>query len=143
MRPRFKPVNFDDDFDENGVLKDGRRMRVPMMMMDSDDRVRVTDMFGGQSGLGRPGFRLLNDDAARALRDQAYAAYDQHLTDAWRTPAIDAAGEGAAVRRPDATTTDKPRSKQNAGADAFSMDARQAAYQKYDEEAQQAWRYAR
>ena len=30
----------DDDFDENGILKDGHRMRVPMMMMDARRDVR-------------------------------------------------------------------------------------------------------
>jgi hypothetical protein len=28
----------DDEFDENGVVRDGRRIRVPMMMMDSLQR---------------------------------------------------------------------------------------------------------
>jgi hypothetical protein len=134
----------DDDFDENGILKDGGRMRVPMYARDALQRAvaadsarfwprdrapLVTDAAGGTAGLHRPGFRISGSDAQRVTQDhmknEALAEYDRTQADAWKHHA------------------DKPRPKQNAGADAFSMDARQAAYQKYDEEAQQAWRHAR
>ena len=64
----------DDDLDERGLLRDGRRIRVPMMMRDSADGLtdlqrsvrdhfapaRVVDAFG-DSGLAlhRPGSRYL------------------------------------------------------------------------------------
>jgi hypothetical protein len=73
----------DDDFDENGILKDGRTFRVPVKMMDSmqrdiahhfEQRQRpkdsaafprpsnggplVTDQWCGTAGLHRPGYRI-------------------------------------------------------------------------------------
>ena len=34
-----RDANDDNDFDERGILKDGRRLRVPLMMMDGLDDV--------------------------------------------------------------------------------------------------------
>lgn len=90
---------YDDDdspIDKNGILKDGRRVRVPLMMRDA---ATVTDIFAadGSGGRGdpsaaslrRPGFRIFWQDAvfshlARRAKELAYAAYDADLTNAWR-----------------------------------------------------------
>ena len=63
----------DDLFDERGLLRDGGRIRVPMMMRDSDDGLttlqrsvrdataplRVVDAFGNSGlALSRPGRAL-------------------------------------------------------------------------------------
>jgi hypothetical protein len=92
----------DDDFDENGVLKDGHRMRVPMMMMDArrdttSARTRIVDAFGnGGAALHRPGARYAAPsphtlDAAeqatlRHMRDEAYANYERDISERWKGP---------------------------------------------------------
>jgi hypothetical protein len=93
----MKHPHDDEDFDERGVLRDGRRVRVPLMMMDSlqraihdqydhltitdvadaietDNHVTVVDAFGGLA-LHQPGYRYLNaghrstDHAVQVTRD--------------------------------------------------------------------------
>ena len=100
-------AEYDDDaLDENGLLKDGRIVRIPMMMRDSADGVtdlvrdataplRVVDAFGnGGLALSRPGPRYLAagehtshhavlvmlDHQRREARDQ----YIAELQDAWK-----------------------------------------------------------
>jgi hypothetical protein len=97
----------DDAFDENGLLRDGARYRIPVRLMDSFQRnvrkhfarhsagpARITDQFGdGGLGLHRPGYRFQNggnagDAAVRdGLQRDAQAACDQYergLVNAWR-----------------------------------------------------------
>jgi hypothetical protein len=82
----------DDDFDERGILKDGHRLRVPLMMADSwqQDMVRrlplATDASSdGGIDLNRPGFRVsAADGAARDAKERAYALYDEEIANAWR-----------------------------------------------------------
>jgi hypothetical protein len=99
----------DDDLDERGLLRDGRRIRVPMMMRDSADGLtdlqrsvrdhfapaRVVDAFGNSGlALSRPGARYLTagtrtpDHAALVMRDherrEARDEYVQQLCDAWK-----------------------------------------------------------
>lgn len=111
--------------DEHGLLKDGHRIRVGMMMRDAGYGWRakmhkhfqaqdgggelvintsappmVVDAFGGTEGLNRPGARYLATGSRGAghavqvtlahLRDEAYAEYDRHDSEAWRQPARDA-----------------------------------------------------
>ena len=99
----------DDDLDERGLLRDGRRIRVPMMMRDSADGLtdlqrsvrdhyapaRVVDAFG-DSGLAlhKPGPRYLTAGAGTAdhavqvaqayNRAKAYADFVADLQDAWK-----------------------------------------------------------
>ena len=82
----------DDPFDENGILKDGARVRVSLMdamtVRDHQRRPLVTDAQGGTSGLHRPGYRI----APNITRDHNH--YDQRDAEdavAWRR---DAVGEG-------------------------------------------------
>jgi len=80
----------DDDFDENGLLKDGHTYRVPMRMADSNSTRRTLD-----AALHRPGFRAATalDDAAladaRDAREQAYRDYDERVSTAWIDSADD------------------------------------------------------
>jgi hypothetical protein len=79
----------DDAFDENGVLKDGHRVRVPLMMMDGmqrdvRDHVRIHDGHGNRDIVGhRPGF-LVSDARANDARAETYDAYNRELVNAWR-----------------------------------------------------------
>jgi hypothetical protein len=98
----------DDDLDERGLLRDGRRIRVPMMMRDADGLTdlqrsvrdhfapaRVVDAFG-DSGLAlhKPGPRYLVAGAGTAdhakqvmadyMRREARDQYVADLQDAWK-----------------------------------------------------------
>ena len=85
MREQMRRLE-DDDFDENGLLKDGHRYRVPHRMIDSkrgDARL----------GLHRPGPRVLTGgkaadqwmrEGAQAARDEAYADYEHGITNSWQ-----------------------------------------------------------
>ena len=100
-------AEYDDDaLDENGLLKDGRIVRIPMMMRDSADGVtdlvrdataplRVVDAFGNSGlALSRPGARYLTagtctpDHAALVMRDhlrrEARDEYVAALQSAWK-----------------------------------------------------------
>jgi hypothetical protein len=109
MPKRQYDTDEDDMFDERGLLKDKRSVRVPMMMRDSADGLtalqrsvrdatgplRVVDAFGnGGLALSRPGARYLTagtctpDHAALVMRDhQRREARDEYITDlqdAWK-----------------------------------------------------------
>ena len=104
----------DDLIDERGVLRDGRRIRVPMMARDSADGLtdlqrsvrdataplRVVDAFGNSGlALNRPGARYLTagtrttDHAALVMRDHLRReACDQciaELQKAWKSTGTD------------------------------------------------------
>jgi hypothetical protein len=113
MPKRYAEYDDDNNLDENGLLKDGRSVRVPMMMRDSADGLtdlqrsvrdhfapaRVVDAFG-DSGLAlhKPGPRYLTAgagtvdhavQAARAYnRAEAYRVSVQEMCDAWRSPNV-------------------------------------------------------
>jgi len=108
-------AEYDDDaLDENGLLKDGRIVRIPMMMRDSADGftdlqrsvrdatapLRVVDAFGNSGlALSRPGARYLTagtctpDHAALVMRDHLRReACDQciaELQNAWKSTGTD------------------------------------------------------
>jgi hypothetical protein len=77
MNRRYEEDDSSSPIDRFGVLKDGRKATVGMMMRDQRD-ARVTDV-----GLHRPGFRL--DTGLRDERQEARDAYERELTSAWRT----------------------------------------------------------
>jgi hypothetical protein len=107
--PKRQHDTDDDLFDERGLLRDGGRIRVPMMMRDSDDGLtdlqrsvrdataplRVVDAFGNSGlALSRPGARYLTagtrtpDHAALVMRDHLRReARDEYITgcDAWKS----------------------------------------------------------
>lgn len=66
---------YDDDspIDEKGILKDGRRVRVPLMMRDSANPVQRSIA----------SYVDARRTAAPAIRD-AYEQYDEYITNAWR-----------------------------------------------------------
>jgi hypothetical protein len=112
MPKRQHDTDDDDPFDERGLLKDKRSVRVPMMMRDADGLTdlqrsmcdefapaRVVDAFGDAgAGLHRPGSRYLVagaetvDHAKQVTRDhmraEAYADAVQQMCDAWRGPNV-------------------------------------------------------
>ena len=88
--------NDDDDFDENGVLRDGHSVRVPMMMRDGMTplqravaqhslAMRLHDGRGGPIG-HKPGFVYSTDASLNDAKERAYAAYDAELRDAYKHP---------------------------------------------------------
>jgi hypothetical protein len=109
MPKRYAEYDDDDNLDENGLLKDGRSVRVPMMMRDHDAGltelqrsvrdhfapVTIVDSFG-DSGLAlhKPGARYLiagagTGDHARLvtadhMRREARDQYIAELQDAWK-----------------------------------------------------------
>jgi hypothetical protein len=108
MPKRQYDTDEDDMFDERGVLRDKRSVRVPMMMRDDDGLtalqrsvrdatapLRVVDAFGNSGlALHRPGARYLTagtrttDHAALVMRDhlrrEARDQYVADLEDAWK-----------------------------------------------------------
>ena len=110
----MKPHDEEDDdlFDEHGMLKDGRRWRLPLRMTDSLQ-------FGH-----RPGF--VTDARAASEREAAYREYERTLQDAWKNPP---AGEDCKV-----TDRQAPSSRDGTG------DGRQAAYAEYEAYIAHAWR---
>jgi hypothetical protein len=92
-------TNKDDDFDENGLLRNGRSARVGMMMRDSSDAERLTivDAFGcGGAALHRPGPRYAvqgagttdpaptHSDATHAdVRDETYRQHNAEEARRW------------------------------------------------------------
>jgi hypothetical protein len=110
----------DDDFDENGILKDGHSYRVPLMMRDSaGGSARLHDGRGNAVG-HKPGYIL--SDATNDARQQARDAYEHDLTTAWRG----SDGEGTKPAKDGLPT----------------MDARTSAYAQYDRELSEQWKGA-
>jgi hypothetical protein len=105
-------IKDDDAFDENGLLRDGRHVTVPLFMKDSGKpnpdltpaqkvaaAVAATRdaMNTFDASMHRPGFRYgtpaathTADSAAITARDAAYSSYDRRQSDAWRGKTKDA-----------------------------------------------------
>lgn len=122
----------DDPFDENGILKDGRRWRVPTRMLDAAQRDisryaglserRDSLAFRGQSH-SRPGFRFegdskMGDQPVRDDIEDLYARHADELENAWRNDQPD--------RHAISTTADG--------------DSRERAYREYETSLVDAWR---
>jgi hypothetical protein len=103
-----------DAVDERGLLRDGKAIRVGLMMADAARRSHpfLHDGYGGPIG-GKPGYIL--SDAGQAIRDEAYRQSVVELGNAWRQPAGNAA-PGPAVTRSD-TAPRHPASAADAQAD--------------------------
>ena len=96
-RSREDAFNISDDDFENGMLKDGHRIRVPLQMRDASsfDGQRTVLVDGTQH---RPGYRTLVEDGSGSARDaaahrhrlqldevsKARADYQDRLVNAWR-----------------------------------------------------------
>jgi hypothetical protein len=111
MPKRYAEYDDDDNLDENGLLKDGRSVRVPMMMRDGGDDgltdlqrsvrdatapLRVVDALGNSGlALNKPGSRYLAagkhtpDHAVLVVRDhecrEARDEYVHQLCNAWKS----------------------------------------------------------
>jgi hypothetical protein len=158
-----------DDDDDDRILGDGEVLRVPMRMCDALQREvarhfgtlrdagpqRITDTADSRFGLHRPGFRIVtggNEDArldraiARDAVEEARAAYEEELTNAWRNPPTSARSELRSVEANDGCTLDGRGHLEMIGgvpraADATTItDERAAAYAEYSEYLRNAWR---
>jgi len=148
----MKPINFDDDFDEHGTLRDGRRLRVSLSMADSaTGRSRQTLHDGRGNAAGhRPGFIV--SDGSNNKSEHAYAMYDEEVSTAYLGSAREGAPctcrgpeypndigspghielrNGRAVCVPDRKQTNEQNT------DALTKDA---AYREYDAQISEAWR---
>lgn len=143
------------------VLRDGRSLRVSMMMRDSLpplQRAVMLDSFSrdaARTARNKPGFRRLNDAEATDAVAQAYESYDAELTTAWQRDAKQpdgayplSAGEGTPC-----TVDGAPGTLVREGdwlvckpthTDAASFtDERAQAYEAYDQQLRDAWRTPR
>jgi hypothetical protein len=96
--------HFDDDnFDRNGLLKDGHAYHARMTMMDSamshrPGFARITDATDDPMGLHRPGYRVFDVGDVGDVKAEARRRYERELCDAWRgdaasNPTKDPAGD--------------------------------------------------
>jgi hypothetical protein len=150
----------DDPLDENGLLRDGARVRVSLFDATSvrNHRPLLHDGRGGTPGR-RPGFVFSRDAAGRGALEKAYSDYETHLCDAWKTKTHDAeeyapGSEGCActvsgdlypddfgsegtVCEIDGVMVCVPNDKVSADDRAATRDRQ---YQIYDSELQNQWR---
>jgi hypothetical protein len=131
------PSPYDDDdryrdaVDERGLLRDGKAIRVGLMMADAAraSNVHLHDGYGGPVG-GKPGFVVC--DAGQATRDEAYRQMCDELRNAWRQPTGNAA--------PSATVTRSDTAPRHPISAADAQAIRDAAYREMCDELTNAWR---
>lgn len=134
----------DDAFDERGVCRDGRGVRIPLMLMDSaPPRAPI---------LHRPGQVRLSDSEV-SVRERALAARSARLKDAWRgTPmapddddVFDLASRIAPMLRLAPPHRNVARSPMDADpeVDPGAVDPRQAALDARSRWKKDAWKSAR
>jgi hypothetical protein len=130
-RPNDDDERYIDAVDERGVLRDGKAIRVGLMMADAARRSHpfLHDGCGGPIG-GKPGYIV--SDAGQATRDEPYRQMCDKLRNAWRQPTGNAS-PGATMTRSEAA----PRHPITA-ADAQTI--RDAAYREMCDELTNAWR---
>lgn len=162
----------DNAFDDRGVLKDGRTLRVPMKMMDAADLPKVRDADGG--ALAQPGFTRRDDvtDATALMRQVLYDTYDKEVSERWKNPPAGIASHGLVGARAGDLCTVRSGGgrfgREGADghlraiddelvcvADGFELNSntdhstadpntiKDATYATYDQELGQAWRRAR
>ena len=122
MAQTFRHID-DDAFDEDGLLKDGHGVRVPLMLKDA-----LHDGFGG-----KPGFAFARDSASRDRVAAAYESYEASLCDAWRAPIGEVADE----------QTDLAVSDAAAHSDRTEPRPMDEVYRLYDETLASAWKTPR
>ena len=154
MTPRtYQRHDLDDNhaYDENGILKDGHALRVPLRMMDAMQkdahehfsRAKVTDGAGDSDlGLHRPGFRISNT----ITRDRSvYAAYDAAAEVAYKNVGR-VESEVRGQREGDSCTVKSDQGRDGSAESKLNdtmRDEREAAYQEYLNRIQNAWRGGR
>jgi hypothetical protein len=139
--------NDDDAFDENGILRDGHTVRVPLQMRDAMRRAsNMRD--GGHHRLERdpyarhrPGQRF-GDMAALDAKERAYREYEQRQCDAWKAREGDLCTINGAPAHLNAQLECVPdrREKPSRIDSTPTNDARAEAYAAYDREMSNAWR---
>jgi hypothetical protein len=86
-RRRGRDADEDEALDENGILRDGYSLLVPMTMHDSVQRAvaqSLHDGHGNRDVVGhRPGF-IMDANDARAAVEEAYRLRDEADANAWR-----------------------------------------------------------
>ena len=140
--------------DDDKILKDGERVRVPLTMMDSVQKSVYADALSHHASLYKPGYRFVTDSEAKQRIDDAHAAYREELSNRWRTHDQ---GEGDSCTAPDGTpgrlqfvagrlkcvpeaaakTSD---SKKLLDADFDDGDLREMAYALYDADVSSRWK---
>lgn len=73
----------DELFDDNGVLKNGRKLRTPMWAMDARSIRNANVAYAHRPGY-RVGQQLLTDSKTREALADAYSEYETTLTNAWK-----------------------------------------------------------
>jgi hypothetical protein len=137
-------IDVDDDaLNPDGTLRDGGRLRVPLMFRDSNRQIarqRSTPTLRFADGRtdvpvgSRPGF-VIDVGGGQQIRDRAYRESVEALQIAWRGDAADATPSARGA----------PISADDAGTDVPTLiarlnDARQSAYKAYVHELTNAWR---
>jgi hypothetical protein len=136
-----------DNLDENDILRDGQRLRVPMLMRDHLTPLQRAVATPFDASLHRPGFRYAADYTPRR---EALDQYIRDISNAWRPRDAEppdtyplSAGEGSAC-----TINGAPGTLQREGdwlicrpapADP-ATDPRVAAYRDYCDGLTNAWR---
>jgi hypothetical protein len=80
----FKDYRLREDIDDPNVLRDGERMRVPMMMADSGDAADGHVLLDDH----QPGHYRPKDQAALDAKEQAYRERARDDEIAWRSPPL-------------------------------------------------------
>lgn len=124
----------EDDDDDRRIVPDGGRVRVPVTLMDGDQRERAAfvdavihrELDQPDLSMHRPGFRYADADSA-AVADAAWHERNRRLSDAWKQPP-------AKVEQPkdDRLPDDHPLADARAAADA--------AWHERNERVSNAWR---
>jgi hypothetical protein len=141
---------FEEEEEEDGLLKDGQTLRVPLYLKDGainpdltpTQRAKaiaarqplVNDGTSNPMAMHRPGFRYHADATQRAISDavkaEALQEVDEISANAWRGHADGHLRQG----------NSKFERVLNRRQDAATFDAKQAAYEHYDREMAVAWR---
>jgi hypothetical protein len=134
----------DDDLNPDGTVRDGGRVRVPLMLRDSNREIawqRATPTLRFADGRtdiaigSRPGY-VIDAGGGQEIRDRAYRESVEALRTAWRGGTTDAAPTlpDAVMSAADAARTDMKILM------AQLEDARHRAYAAFCREMQDAWR---
>jgi hypothetical protein len=134
----------------------------PLQREIATRRARVTDGNGdsGEFAFSRPGYRIMNDAAARDAREAAHCEYLDYITNAYKQPQRvrdqdTRAGERGLIGQDEPPHFSRPRITDGNGnydefafsrpgyrivADASVNDARETAYAEYLADLTSAWR---
>jgi hypothetical protein len=131
------------DDDDDYVVRDQERVRVPLHLMDSTQRaVAGLDLIDRDLRDHQPGFRAADTTDARQAARDARDQYVRRLSDSWRMPARDQQGE----REPDNDPDDpgaRMRSHLQTESSVEAQAKRDRIWAQYRDQLGQAWRMGR